>query len=240
MVIIHRLRLTNEETKLSDKVDFDEYAENYQKIMQKQLNLFDSDEEYFAEYKIATIKKHIKGTPKKILEYGCGVGRNLKHLRHQFQQSKIYAADISKKSIDIAMSNNPSVQFFLLGKDLIADKFDLIFVALVFHHIKKELRPEVIENISKLLQEGGNVFIFEHNSYNPITRYMVNTCVFDTDAILLKKRELIKLLINANLSVNIHRYTLFFPSFLKKLRIFEPFLGYLPFGGQYFISANKI
>jgi len=239
MVIIHHLRLTNEGPKLSDKIDFDEYAENYQKILQKQMSLFDANEEYFAEYKIATIKKYIKVAPKKILEYGCGVGRNLKHLRLQFQQSKIYAADISKKSIDIARGNNPSVQFFLLGEDTIADKFDLIFVALVFHHIETELRPKVMEDISKLLQEGGNVFIFEHNPYNPITRYMVNTCVFDADAILLKKRELIKLLINAKLSVNIHRYTLFFPSFLKKFRIFEPFLGYLPFGGQYFISANK-
>ena len=96
-----------------------------------------------------------------------------------------------------------------------------------------------MEDISNLLQEGGNIFIFEHNPYNPITRYLVNNCIFDADALLLKKRELIKLLIDANLSVNTRRYSLFFPSFLKKLRFLEPMLGYLPLGGQYFISANK-
>lgn len=237
--ISSHLKLTSEAPNLSDKVDFDEYAENYQKILQEQLSFFDGNEGYFAEYKIEIIKKYIKNTPKKILEYGCGVGRNLKYLIQHFQQSIIYAADISKKSLDIAKADNPSVQFFLLGEDAIVDKFDLIFVALVFHHIEPGLRLKVMEDISDLLQEGGHIFIFEHNPYNPITRYLVNTCTFDADAVLLKKRELIKLLIEAKLSINTCRYILFFPSYLKKLRFLEPMLGYLPLGGQYFISANK-
>lgn len=237
--ISSHLKLTDEAPNLSDKVEFDEYAENYQKILQEQLSFFDGNEGYFAEYKIEIIKKYIKNTPKKILEYGCGVGRNLKYLIQHFQQSIIYAADISKKSLDIAKADNPSVQFFLLGEDTIVDKFDLVFVALVFHHIEPGLRSKVMEDISDLLQEGGNIFIFEHNPYNPITIYLVNTCAFDADAVLLKKRELIKLLIEAELSINTCRYTLFFPSVLKKLRFLEPMLGYLPLGGQYFISANK-
>ena len=76
---------------MSDKVDFDEYAENYQKILQEQLSFFDRDEGYFAEYKIEIMKKYLKDTPKKILEYGCGIGRNLKYLIKHFQQSEIYA-----------------------------------------------------------------------------------------------------------------------------------------------------
>lgn len=224
---------------MSDKVDFDQYADNYQKILQEQLSFFDVNEGYFAEYKINLIKKYIKDNPKKILEYGCGVGRNLEYLRKHFQQSKIYAGDISRRSLEIAKADNPSVRFFLLGEDTIVDKFDLIFVALVFHHIEPGLRSKVMEDISDLLQEGGNIFIFEHNPYNPITRYLVNICIFDADAVLLTKREMIKLLIDANLCINTCRYTLFFPSFLKKLRFLEPMLGYLPFGGQYFINANK-
>jgi SAM-dependent methyltransferase len=233
------LILTNKAPNLSDKVDFDEYAENYQKILQEQLRFFDSDEEYFAEYKIKIIIKYIKNSPKKILEYGCGVGRNLKYLTQHFQQSKIYATDISKKSLDIAKFYNQSVKFYFLGEDTIVDKFDLIFVALVFHHIEPGSRFKVIEYITDLLQEGGNIFIFEHNPYNFITRYLVNTCAFDADAVLLTKRKLMQLLIEANLSINTSRYTLFFPSLLKKLRFLEPILGYLPLGGQYFISAKK-
>ena len=157
-----------------------------------------------------------------------------------FQQSEIYAADISRKSLAIAKHDNPLVRFFLLDEDTIVDKFDLIFIALVFHHIEPKLRSKVIKDISDLLQQGGHIFIFEHNPYNPITRYLVNNCIFDEDAVLLKKRELCKLLIEAKLSINDHRYTLFFPSFLQKFRFIEPMLGYLPLGGQYFICATKI
>jgi hypothetical protein len=39
------------------KVEFDEYAENYQEILQEQLGFFDGNEGYFAEYKIEIIKK---------------------------------------------------------------------------------------------------------------------------------------------------------------------------------------
>ena len=41
---------TKGKLKLSEKVNFDEYAENYKKILQEQLSLFDANEKYFAEY----------------------------------------------------------------------------------------------------------------------------------------------------------------------------------------------
>jgi SAM-dependent methyltransferase len=225
---------------LSNKVNFNDYAENYQNILQKQLSFFDRNEGYFAEYKIDLIKKNIDIVPQKILDYGCGVGRNLKYLIKHFKDSKIYACDISEKSIDIAKADNPLIKFFLLGRETIIEKFDLIFIALVFHHIEPKLRGSIMKNISYLLETGGNVFIFEHNPINPITRYLVNTCAFDADAVLLKKKELENLLIDANLSIKTCRYSLFFPSFLKKMRILESLLGFLPLGGQYFINAKKI
>jgi hypothetical protein len=53
----------------------------------------------------------------------------------------------------------------------------------VFHHIEPEFRPKAIRDISELLRERGNIFIFEHNPFNPITNYLVKTCIFDADAI---------------------------------------------------------
>lgn len=223
---------------MSTEVKFDKYAEDYQKLIGEQLSFFDSNNDYFAEYKIDIIKKYIDGAPKKILEYGCGIGRNLKYLSRHFEHSSIYACDISQRSLEIAKDDNPSVKFFLLDHDTITEKFDLILVALVFHHIGPGLRKNVIRDIGNLLAEGGNLFIFEHNPYNPVTRHLVNTCIFDDDAVLLKKRELVKLLTEANLSIDAWRYTLFFPSFLRILRFLEPILGYLPFGGQYFVKAK--
>ena len=37
-----------------------------------------------------------------------------------------------------------------------------------------------------MLSEKGNIFITEHNPYNPVTRKIVSECAYDKDAILLK------------------------------------------------------
>ena len=222
-----------------NKIDFDNYAEDYQRILEEQLNFFDNNNDYFAEYKVRIIKKYLSYEPKKILEYGCGIGRNLNLLQEQFKNADIYACDISEKSLTIAARENPSVNFFLRGDDNTEQAFDLIFVALVFHHIIPDLRKSALKDVYNYLRNGGNLFIFEHNPYNPITRHLVNTCPFDADAVLLTRRELKKLLIEAGFEVNFGRYTLYFPSSLKRLRFTEPILGFLPLGGQYFLNASK-
>jgi SAM-dependent methyltransferase len=222
-----------------EKVHFDDYTESYNKILSDQLSFFDSNDEYFSEYKIRILKQFVDISPKKILEYGCGVGRNLKYLQNYFQISKIYGCDISKKSIELARKNHPTMNFFLLGEDSIKEEFDLIFIALVFHHIHQDLHKKTLIEINKMLSENGNLFIFEHNPFNPITRFLVNTCPFDSDAVLITKRSLEKLLRQSGFQVGCGRYTLYFPAFLKKLRVIEPLLGFIPLGGQYFIKALK-
>ena len=37
----------------------------------------------------------------------------------------------------------------------------------------------------RVLKPGGRIYLFEHNPVNPVTRYLVKTCVFDKDAKLL-------------------------------------------------------
>lgn len=225
---------------MNAKVDFDDFAEDYGRILQEQLKFFDGQTEYFSEYKIHILKKYISKYPKKILEYGCGIGRNLRFLREHFPNAEVFACDISERSLSIAQRNNPFAKVFLLGKDIIKEKFDLIFIALVFHHIDRTYRMDVLEEIKSLLASRGDLFAFEHNPYNPVTRHLVNTCPFDADAILLKKREMEKLLVTAGFRLEMGRYALYFPSALKKLRFMEPLLGFLPLGGQYFIKASHI
>lgn len=223
---------------MKDKVDFDDFAEDYGRILQKQLKFFDGQTEYFSEYKIHILKKYISKYPKRILEYGCGIGRNLRFLKEHFPNTDIFACDISEHSLSIAEKENPFVKFFLLGEDLIKEKFDLIFVALVFHHIDHASRVDILKEIKGMLAGQGDLFIFEHNPYNPVTRHLVNICPFDADAVLLKKRELETLLVTAGYKIKMGRYALYFPSALKKLRFLEPLLGFLPLGGQYFIKAS--
>jgi len=225
---------------MKNKVNFDNYAEDYERILQEQLKFFDGQTEYFSEYKINLIKKHLSKPPGRILEYGCGIGRNLRFLREHFPAAELYASDISEKSLAVAARENPSVKVFLAGRDIIKEKFDLIFVALVFHHINREKRLDVLQEIRQMLRDQGDLFIFEHNPYNPVTRHLVNSCPFDADAVLIKRGEMERLLITAGFKIKKGRYALYFPSALKKLRFIESLLGFIPLGGQYFLKASPV
>ena len=231
-----------QENTSNGKVDFDKHAETYEKQLTEDLKFFGEESKYFAEYKIKIVKECLKSSPANILEYGCGIGMNLQFLVDYFPQSKIHGADISAKSIEVASKNNASVSFFLLEDSEVEkhkDSFDVVFVSNVFHHIEPPLRKKAISNIYKMLKNKGSVFFFEHNPYNPVTRHIVNTCVWDTDAILLKPDESIGLFKDGGFKIVRKHYTLYFPAFLKFLRFLEKGLFFLPLGGQYYIWAEK-
>lgn len=228
---------------MQDKVDFDKHAESYEKQLTKDLKFFGEESKYFAEYKVRIVNECLSYNPINILEYGCGIGMNLQFLVDYFPNSNIYGCDISSKSIEVASKNNSSVGFFLLEDNEIQknkDTFDLIFISNVFHHIEPQLRKKAISNINLMLKQGGKVFFFEHNPFNPVTRHIVNICVWDTDAILLKPKESLELFKEGGFKIIRKHYTLYFPAFLKFLRPLEKGLFFLPLGGQYYISAEKI
>lgn len=228
---------------MQSKVDFDKHAESYEKQLTEDLKFFGEESKYFAEYKVRIVKECNKNTPKRILEYGCGIGMNLQYLVEYFPDSDVHGCDISAKSIDVASKNNSSVKFFLLEDSEIRkhkESFDIIFISNVFHHIEPPLRIKAVSNINLLLKHGGNVFFFEHNPFNPVTRHIVNTCVWDTDAILLKPKESLELFENGSFKIIRKYYTLYFPAFLKFFRPLEKGLFFLPLGGQYYIWAEKI
>jgi SAM-dependent methyltransferase len=220
------------------KVDFDDYSNEYNDILENRLKTFSHNVEFFAENKILILKKMLNYSPKMILEYGCGIGRNLSFLSKHFPGSEIFGCDISQESLKIA-EKNKFAKLYYLGSDEINDKFDLIFISCVFHHIEPQKREEVVRYIYSLLVNKGSIFVFEHNPYNPLTRYIVNTCPFDSDAILLSMNECNKLFNSNGFITLAQQYYLFFPPKLAKLFCIEEYLGWLPLGGQYFIQFSK-
>ncbi|MBS1517432.1 MAG: methyltransferase domain-containing protein [Bacteroidetes bacterium] len=226
----------------TEKVDFDNFAGKYEMILDKQLDFFGEENSYFAEYKVKLVKDTLSHSPKKILEFGCGIGRNLKYFTKYFPEAEVYGADISAKSLEIAKSENPSVNLFLLEDEEIkkhSGRFDHVFISCVFHHIAPELRKDSMEKIFSMMSKNSSAYIFEHNPYNPVTRHIVNTCEWDTDAILLNMKESESLMKNTGLEVTEKNYTLFFPAALKFLRFTENFLKKIPMGGQYYVKAVK-
>lgn len=225
---------------MTNKVDFDDYTKNYNQLLKESTSFFSSSEEYFARYKVDLIVKQVQRPVNRLLEYGCGIGRNISFLRQAFPSAAVFGSDISAASLELARLDNPGVDFFLEDENAESiNQFDLIFVAGVFHHVPAAQRETVAKIIFNRLSPGGLLFVFEHNPYNPVTRRIVNNCPYDEDAVLLKPSELTGILRDAAFVVERKAYCLFVPPSLSAFARLESSLSWLPLGGQYWVRAKR-
>ena len=220
----------------------EDYSKKYNKLLKKNLALYGNDISYYSEHKSIIIHKYVFRKPCNILDYGCGIGRNIPFLHIYFPNAKVSGCDIDEEGIRCAKKSNINSDFFLLNGHHIEKnraKFDLILSSNVFHHIRVQDRVYFLLIIKHLLQPGGEIFIFEHNPHNPLTVHAVNTCPFDKGAVLLKSREMCALLSQIGFKKIRKRYTLYFPSRLRFLQPLESLFSFIPFGGQYFVHSVK-
>ncbi len=191
------------------KVDFDDYTDNYNSLLRESTGFFTESETYFAKYKVDILRREVPATTKRLLEYGCGIGRNIPFLRAAFPEATIAGSDISAASLEIARKENPGIEFFLEQDDTnVAEPYEVIFIAGVFHHIPVRERASVMKAVYHRLTPGKTIVIFEHNPSNPVTRKIVNDCPYDEDAVLLKLSNLKTLLVDVGLPVRRSAYCL--------------------------------
>ena len=219
------------------KINFDNYADNYKDYITKSLGNLENNLNYYHIKKSEILKKELGYQPKKILDLGCGVGTMLELLIKSFQGSTFYAYDESKKSMDYIKKKFPKINH--LDNLETNEKFDLIFISAVVHHVKSGDRDDLFKNIYNLLSPNGVMFVFEHNPYNPVTLKMVTNCEFDADAELIKKNDLINLCKKNNFKIIKSGYIHFFPSKLSFLFKLENYLKWFFLGAQYFCLFKK-
>lgn len=231
------------------KPEFDQYAGRYDAMHRESIRASGEPPEYFAAYKATYIGRHMRkqatagGQAIEVLDFGCGVGNSLAHLRREFPDAKIHGADPSAESIRRAEAAYPLIaSLATIDGDRLPyndDQFDIVLAACVFHHIPPVERARWMGEIVRVLKPGGHSFVFEHNALNPLTMKAVRDCPFDEDAILLPRRELLSLSRDAGLDEATARYIVFFPHALATFRGLEPSLGWLPLGAQYVVSGRK-
>ena len=224
---------------MTRRVDFDQFTENYNQLLNEQTRFFSANEEYFARYKVEIVRKQVSSPVRRLLEYGCGIGRNIPFIQKVFPNAEIVGSDISGASLEIARRTNAGAEFVEEDEDEDSiGQFDVIFVAGVFHHVAREQRVDLARILSKRLLPDGSLFVFEHNPFNPITRRIVNSCPYDRDAVLLKPSELQQILRQTALVIKSKAYCLFVPPRLSLLTPLESRFGWLPLGGQYWVEAR--
>jgi ubiquinone/menaquinone biosynthesis C-methylase UbiE len=228
--------------------EFDKVATEYQEIHNKNLAIIGQDSEYFVKYKARIVAEfwRERGMPAdgSMLDFGCGIGRTSAALREYVPALKYTGVDVSKDSVSVArarLADHGTFETFD-GRKLPFEnsRFDSAFAACVFHHIPPAERAAMTAEVFRVLKPGGYFFIFEHNPFNPATQYIVKTCEFDDDAILLTARETQGLLRGAGFTQIERNYIVFYPEFVRsRLPALEAKLGWLPVGAQYWVVGKK-
>lgn len=226
--------------------NFDQFAQDYNAVHAKALDVSGADREHFSEYKVVEVARHENPEqPLRILDFGCGDGNSVKYMRTYFPSAELFGTDVSELSISEAEAKGITNTLFepYDGDSLPFDdgSFDVVFTSMVFHHIEFSRHEQILKDIQRVLRPGGRFYIFEHNPINPITQKIVRDCDFDHDAVLLSHRYTGQLLERIGFSSLKTSFTLFLPRhwFFRWLLWTERLAWWIPVGAQYYIRAVK-
>ena len=219
--------------------EFDRFAKNYDATLAQVIPGGGDENAYFAEYKVALMAKHLGTAPKRILDYGCGIGRSLPWLAKYFPDAELWGFDLSKDCLHTASQCGVEAKLTSSWAAPTMGKFDLILAANVFHHIPWVERSGALMQCRDALASNGSFYLFEHNPWNPVTRWIFERCAFDVDAQMLSAREALELARGSGFDKITYGYTLFFPQSLKMLRPLEGGMHWLPLGAQYYVQMVR-
>jgi ubiquinone/menaquinone biosynthesis C-methylase UbiE len=180
----------------------------------------------------------------RILDVGCGVGLAENVFKNSELVESVTGIDLCFESLRNASSHPQRPAHYLQADGFRLpfqdDSFDAIFTICTFHHVLVEQRRDFLLEMRRVLRLGGWLFAFEHNPFNPVTRFFVRLCPFDRGCRLLRPSELINTFKQSDFCKISRHFLIFFPSFMKAAVGFEKFLSWCPFGAQFFVCGQKI
>ncbi len=231
-----------------DEAEFDKFAAEYRTLHAANIKASGEAPEYFAEYKVVDIAAafhaaHPGAAPPAVLDFGAGIGYSIPYFRRHLPGARVTCLDVSQKSLEIGASHyGGQAQFTHFDGVIIPcedGRFDVCLASCVFHHIPHGEHVGLLREIHRVLKPGGQLFVFEHNPLNPLTRAAVNSCAFDENARLMLAPTLRRRAHDAGFTDARVRYRIFFPRMLRGLRPLERHMTWLPLGAQYYVVARK-
>lgn len=223
---------------------FDKFSNNYKTLLDESLHITGFDTDYFATAKIRALARlfpEFCQRPIRFLDFGCGNGSLQNPITKFFPQAAYVGTDLSNEMVQQArdLNNGSGVVFEFESEQWKQGGYDIIFVANVFHHIPHTDHLKILKELRSLLTHRGKFILWEHNPWNPFTRKIVKDCIFDKDAVLISPLKLKKLCKMTGFSQMRIVFTTFFPKSLRFMVPLEPWLGWLPLGGQYILVGEN-
>jgi ubiquinone/menaquinone biosynthesis C-methylase UbiE len=220
-------------------VDFDEYAKDYEDSVDRSVSFTGRDSAFFARRKVEILEDIVRpglGSLQglNLLDVGCGTGTTARCLVPRVR--KLHGVDVSEEMLVKAERNVPKAKFTWYDGEKLPfsdETFDVAVAICVLHHVPVSKRCKVVSEMVRVTRPEGVVAVFEHNPYNPLTRYAVNTCELDEDAVLLPTREAVELLRDSASVEPEFRHFLFSPLGGAIGCSLDRHLRSVPLGGQY-------
>lgn len=145
-----------------DYLIYESFQLNYQKYF--------SDAEDTARWLAGLLKKHIELNGVKILDWGCGPGRVIRHLsKFTGRGTEFYGTDYNAGSIAWCAENLPGIQFNqnALEARLSYENqyFDIIYGISVFTHLSEKMHFAWFNELFRVMKPGG-IFLFTTQGEN--------------------------------------------------------------------------
>lgn len=226
------------------KPEFDQYSKKYNSLVDEAVGVTGFDTGHFVTAKLEKLRKLFPGlahAPANFLDFGCGTGNLYEHFHDYFPAASYVGTDLSDEMVRQAQSKFPNSNAFfeIHSAGWKQSRFDIIFASCVFHHIPPPRHKKILKELSDLLTGRGKLILWEHNPLNPFTRWIVHQCPFDEDAVLIPPGKIKRMFREIPLARVQLLFTTFFPNSLRFLIPLEPFLEWLPLGGQYLIMGEN-
>lgn len=128
-------------------------------------NFYKSSGEKTAKFMASIAKKYgDDGEVKRLVEWGCGPARVLRHIPASFNEGlEVYGTDYNPATIEWCSSNIPGINFFLNGLKpplpFEADFFDFLYSISVFTHLSEEVGRQWMDELGRIVCPGGLLVI---------------------------------------------------------------------------------
>lgn len=138
----------------SFQIDYDEYFNKSRETAKWLLDYF---------------KKNISIEGIRILDWGCGPGRLIRHIPDFLDgKCEVFGTDYNEKSIEWCKKNLPGIDFRTntLKAQLPYDDnyFDVVYGISIFTHLSEKMHFEWIDELYRILKPGGILFLTSHGN----------------------------------------------------------------------------
>lgn len=231
--------------------EFDGYAEDYSPAGNRLYGLIGCSPRTYLEVKADHLLRALGRTrisagdaSVRLLDFGCGAGDFLSVLRDRSVAWSMEGCDVSSGMLRTAAERHPELSsegrlWNCAERAVPESAFDLITVVCVLHHVPPPSLRETLRGLWRALAPGGVLCVYEHNPWNPVTRFMVARTPIDKHAVLISQPALVSHARAVGATEPSLSNLLFFPPRLRFAGRVEGVLGRIPLGGQYLMMTCK-